>query len=137
EVLATEHRREPGRDREHDRVRHEVAGQDPRRLVLARRQAPGDVRDRDVGHARVEELHERRERDGDRDQPGRMLRTPLGRVHRTSTSGSTDMPGASTIPSGSSSNTSFTGTRCTTFTKLPVAFSGGSRLKRTPVPTYT
>ena len=33
-------------------------------------------------------------------------------------------PGSSTI---------FTGTRCTTFTKLPVAFSGGSRLKRAPV----
>jgi len=28
----------------------------------------------------------------------------------------------------------FTGTRCTTFTKLPVAFSGGSRLNTAPVP---
>ena len=34
---------------------------------------------------------------------------------------------------GGSSNTSCTGTRCTTLTKLPVAFSGGSRLKRAPV----
>ena len=29
--------------------------------------------------------------------------------------------------------TIFTGTRCTTFTKLPLAFSGGSRLNRAPV----
>jgi len=28
----------------------------------------------------------------------------------------------------------FTGTRCTTFTKLPVAFSAGNRLKAVPEP---
>ena len=44
------------------------------------------------------------------------------------------MPGRSRC-SGScpGSSTIFTGTRCTTFTKLPVAFSGGSRLNRAPV----
>ena len=30
--------------------------------------------------------------------------------------------------------TIFTGTRCTTLTQLPVAFSGGSRVKAAPVP---
>ena len=46
----------------------------------------------------------------------------------------TDMPGRSRC-SGSwlPSSTIFTGTRCTTLTKLPLAFSGGSRLKRDPV----
>ena len=44
------------------------------------------------------------------------------------------MPGRSRC-SGSwpASSTIFTGTRCTTLTKLPVAFSGGSRLNRAPV----
>ena len=35
-----------------------------------------------------------------------------------------------------SSSTIFTGTRCTTFTKLPVAFSGGSRANAEPVPRW-
>ena len=50
------------------------------------------------------------------------------------TVGSTDMPGRSRC-SGSSplSKLMRTGTRCTTFTKLPVAFSGGNKLKRAPV----
>jgi len=33
-------------------------------------------------------------------------------------------------------NTIFTGTRCTTLTKLPLAFSGGSRLKAVPLPAW-
>jgi hypothetical protein len=36
--------------------------------------------------------------------------------------------------SGTVSKTILTGTRCTTLTKLPVAFSGGSRLKAAPLP---
>ena len=41
--------------------------------------------------------------------------------------GTTDMPGTRRCWAFSPrSNTSLTGTRCTTFTKLPVAFSGGS-----------
>ena len=39
---------------------------------------------------------------------------------------STFMPGRSTTPSGKWSNTIFTGMRCTTFTKLPVAFSAAA-----------
>ena len=32
--------------------------------------------------------------------------------------------------------TIFTGTRCTIFTKLPVAFSGGNAVKREPEPSW-
>ena len=46
---------------------------------------------------------------------------------------STFIPGRRTTPSGRWSNTIFTGIRCTTLTKLPVAFSGGRRLIRAPV----
>src|ERR1700722_9639737 len=56
---------------------------------------------------------------------------------RTFTAGSTDIPSASGRPSSPTcpgSKTIFTGTRCTTFTKFPVAFSGGSRLNFDPVP---
>src|SRR5450759_6546 len=45
---------------------------------------------------------------------------------------STFMPGRSTRPLAWSIRI-LTGMRCTTLTKLPVAFSGGSRLKRLPV----
>ena len=38
--------------------------------------------------------------------------------------------------SRSPSRVIFTGTRCTTFTKLPVAFSAGMTLKREPVPDW-
>jgi hypothetical protein len=46
-----------------------------------------------------------------------------------------DMPGRKT--NGAETGMSrriLTGMRCTTFTKLPVAFSGGKRLKTEPVP---
>lgn len=47
----------------------------------------------------------------------------------------TDMPGrrANCAEAGMSRRI-LTGMRCTTFTKLPVAFSGGKRLKTDPVP---
>jgi hypothetical protein len=38
------------------------------------------------------------------------------------------------LPSALASSRIFTGTRCTTLTQLPVAFSGGSSEKREPVP---
>ena len=48
---------------------------------------------------------------------------------------STDMPGRTSGPSdGFWSSTIFTGTRCTTLVKLPVALSGGSSAKVLPVP---
>src|SRR5260370_27539871 len=58
-------------------------------------------------------------------------------AHRTRTSGTADMPGPSTCcGSAPSSMTILTGTRWTTFTSLPVAFSGGKRLKRAPLPAW-
>ena len=47
-----------------------------------------------------------------------------------------DMPARSGcgLPTSFWSSSTFTGTRCTTFTQLPVAFSGGSNEKRAPVP---
>ena len=57
---------------------------------------------------------------------------PLVR-HCTVTVGTTDMPGPSNT-SGGWSNTILTGTRWTILTKLPVAFSGGSRLNAVPLP---
>ena len=45
------------------------------------------------------------------------------------------MPGRTSVPSaGFGSSTIFTGTRCTTLVKLPVALSGGSKAKVLPVP---
>ena len=47
----------------------------------------------------------------------------------------TDMPGRSVTPGDADGSMRIlTGTRCTTLTKLPVAFSGGNRLKTEPVP---
>src|SRR4030095_10664850 len=97
-------------------------------LVDRRRQAARDVRQRHVDDGGVEHFHEGREHDGDRDHPW------IDGFHCVYTVGTTDMPGRS-MCSGScpSSSTIFTGTRCTTFTKLPVALSGGRRLNRAPV----
>ena len=56
--LAAEDRGEPAADRQDDRVGDEVARQHPRRLVVADAEVAGDVREADVGDARVEHLHE-------------------------------------------------------------------------------
>ena len=56
-------------------------------------------------------------------------------AHRILTVGTTDMPGPSST-SGGSSNTILTGTRWTILTKLPVAFSAGSRLNAVPLPAW-
>jgi hypothetical protein len=51
------------------------------------------------------------------------------------TVGSTDIPGEiERNASAGPSRAIFTGMRCTTLTKLPVAFSGGSKAKFDPVP---
>ena len=56
----------------------------------------------------------------------------------TCTLGVTDRPGPIVWSAGNgSSKTIFTGTRWTTFTKLPVAFSGGNKLNAAPLPACT
>jgi hypothetical protein len=55
-------------------------------------------------------------------------------VSDTSTATSTERPTRSGRSTGGSSSTIFTGTRCTTFTQLPDAFSGGSSENTAPVP---
>src|SRR5579872_1582171 len=47
---------------------------------------------------------------------------------------SADMPAASVTSGGTSTHVTFTGTRCTTLTKLPDALSGGKSENRAPVP---
>ena len=58
------------------------------------------------------------------------------RVHFTLTVTMADMPGRSVwvLPTCLASSRIFTGTRWTTLTQLPVAFSGGRSEKRAPVP---
>jgi hypothetical protein len=55
-------------------------------------------------------------------------------VSDTSTATSTESPTRSGCLAGGSSSTIFTGTRWTTFTQLPEAFSGGRSAKTAPVP---
>lgn len=58
------------------------------------------------------------------------------RAHFTLTVTMADMPGRSVwvLPTSLASSRIFTGTRWTTLTQLPVAFSGGRSEKRAPVP---
>src|SRR5438309_6741726 len=103
---------------EHDGVGDEIACQHPGGLLVAGGEAARDVRQGDVRHGGVEDLHERRQHHGDRDHPGRRRGAPGPRVgHRTWTVGTTDMPGPrGYCGSGASSKTIFTGTRCTILT---------------------
>ena len=95
------------------------------------RQVAGDVRQRDVGDAGVEHLHERRQRDDQRDRPRVVAAGPAGRevggrrrppLRRAAliarvTFGSTDMPGRRrSSPAWPASKRMRTGMRCTTFT---------------------
>src|SRR3989442_880363 len=59
-----------------------------------------------------------------------------GAVHRTRIVTMTDIPARSVcgLPNSRASRRIFTGTRWTTLTQFPVAFSGGSSEKRAPVP---
>src|SRR5262249_14996490 len=109
-----------------------------------------DMAERDIGNGGVEHHHEGGDRDHAHDQPGialarhRTLRRPMvlglclaaGHCQRTRTVGSTDMPGPRGQLAGTLSSAIFTGTRCTTLTKLPVAFSGGSTPKAWPAPRW-
>ena len=124
EALAPNDRRQPARDRKHDRVGDEIAGDDVGTLVDADRKSAGDVTQRDVGDRRIEDLHEGRDRNDEGDEIGIMsagggaLRRPAcrGVGHRTLTQGTTDMPGPTGTSAGQLSTVILTGTRCTTFT---------------------
>ena len=109
-ALAAQEIAEPAGDGEHDAVGDEIGGQRPCRFVRARRETAGDMRQRHIDDGGVENLHEGRERDGDRDQPGIIGRLPLGVrllrgarascgrlgvAHFTVTSGTTEMPSGS------------------------------------------
>ena len=135
-ALAPDAGREPSADGQDDRVRHEVARQHPRALVLAHAQVSRDVRQRHVGDARVEHLHERRHRHDERDGPRVAARCPAGGeiarglelggrarraaarlAHRTVTCGSTLIPmRRRSRPLWPASRWMRTGKRWTTFT---------------------
>ena len=68
--LAAEAARQPAGHGKNDGVGDQVRRQRPSGFVVARRQAAGDVRQRDVDHGRVQHLHEGARHDGNRDQPG-------------------------------------------------------------------
>ena len=154
-ALAAQEIAEPSGNGEHDAIGDEIGGERPCRFVRARRETAGDVRQRHIDDGGVENLHEGRERDGDRDQPGVIGRLPigvsllrgrsgsgrffggrLGVAHFTVTSGTTEMPsGSGSFGSRPPSMTILTGTRCTTLTKLPVAFSTGKAENFEPEPS--
>ena len=83
EVLAAEAASEPVRSGQDDGVGHQVAGEDPGGLGVRRREAAGDV---GQGHRRdggVEHLHEGRQHDRCRHQPGvHALRQRVALVRR-------------------------------------------------------
>jgi hypothetical protein len=73
----------PTAHRENDSVRNQVGSEHPGAFVLAGGKAAGDVRQSDVRDAGVEDFHERRERDGERDDPRIDDRTRApGGIHR-------------------------------------------------------
>ena len=155
--LAAEASGEPAGERRRDGGGHDVGGEHPGDLIARRRDAALDVRQRDIGDRRVERIHQRRRhhRDGD-EQPRRGAGQAVGRVigaaaaaalgagsgRRRTDDGddrcrpSTDAlrPACSGRSAGPCRASSSTGSRCVTFTQLPVAFSGGSSEKVLPVP---
>src|SRR5580700_390299 len=58
ETLASEPANEEAADRKHNGVRHQVTGQDPRALIIARAHAASDVWKCHVRYAGIERLHE-------------------------------------------------------------------------------
>src|SRR4029077_5703867 len=69
-ALAAHNRRQPPAERQNDRIRDEIRSQNPGALVLSRGKSACDVRQGDVGDARVEHFHESRKRNRQRDDPG-------------------------------------------------------------------
>src|SRR5205814_3299715 len=113
-------------------------GRDPRDLVERPPEVGADVVQRDVHDGDVQERHQPRQHRARGDEPLAPAEDgSLGAHHsliRTVTSAL--IPGRSATPGGPSRRMS-TGMRCTTFTKFPVALSGGRSAKRAPVPLAT
>src|ERR1700679_3876649 len=104
------------------------------------------MRQSDVDDRGVEDFHERGQRDRNRNEPGIVPGLPGGAgggrcglrcAHLTVTAGSAEIPsGSGILGSRPLSMTILTGTRCTTLTKLPVAFSGGKAVNLDPEPSW-
>src|SRR6185437_14806638 len=138
--LAAEPACEPPRQRRHDGCRHDVGGQHPIHLLERSRQIAADVRQRYVRYGRIHRLQDGGESDGGGNEPA-MLRlaqfpapaggrsVPRERVSTLTLALSPERT-AGRVPS----RRSRTSSRCTTFTQLPVAFSGGRTENCEPVP---
>ena len=97
--LAPDQPPQPPGDRHHDAVRHQIGRQRPGRIVIARRQRAGDVRQADVDDRGVQDLHERRQRRRAGHQPDIAPRPPCRIVPIAhAASGET---GGTTVPAGS------------------------------------
>ena len=72
-ALAAEQLAEPAGERNDDDAREDVAGRDPRDLVERRAEVPHHVGQRDVDDRAVDDLHERGEHDGERDEVAMLL----------------------------------------------------------------
>ena len=120
--FATEQPHKPAADGQHDGVRDEIGRQNPCALLSGGAETASHVREGDIGNARIEDLHERRQGDYDRNHPGigpwPEGAGPGGVGHGCiRTLGSTDIPSRSRCSASCPwSNTIFTGIRCTTLT---------------------
>ena len=76
EALAPEAVGEPAGDGQDDGAGHQVAGEHPGGFFLAGAERAGHVGQGDVGDGGVEHLHEGRQRDRKRDQPGIVFGMP-------------------------------------------------------------
>jgi hypothetical protein len=67
-ALAAEEFAEPASERDDDDAGEDVSGGDPRDLVETRPEVPHHVREGDVDDGAVDDLHQRREHHGERDE---------------------------------------------------------------------
>ena len=83
---------EPAGQRRHDRHRDNVRGQHPGDLVLSRREAALNVRQRDIGDRVVDTLHDRRQHDRSRDHAAVCHRRPCRAPHLPLSANATTVP---------------------------------------------
>src|SRR5262249_33593728 len=145
QALSAEAVGNPADRRRHDRGGDDVGGEHPVDLVEGRRERALHVGQRYVRNRGVERLHDGRAHGADRHHGTPAARLHCGghwraswmawvrppnsdasvRTRPVSISTLTLMPARSSERSWPGSNTIRTGTRCTTFTQLPLAFCGG------------